>query len=385
MIYGNAELMGIPWESIIKIYRNKLGKQRFDSLEEYAQNLISFLENNTLLFPEDLQKANFLFNTFSYFNIINEEIREEVSNLFEENDDDKGIDDQDIKDMVSSVIEQRYEMWDQLEFLPTIPENYVEDTIEKYQDIIQKVKDEVFEKLPISKTSFEQLKKISVFLSAKDRFPINISGIAIAGFGEKEIFPSLISFIIEDVVNNKLKYQQDRTSKIGVDSTASIVPFAQSQMVATFMEGIDPFYRHSLEVYLSKLFDEYPEIVAQAIPQLNENEKRQLTEKLKNVTNEMLVDFDEEMQEYRQVNHVHPIISAVAVLPKDELAEMAESLVNLTSFKQKISLDMETVGGPIDVAVISKGDGFIWIKRKHYFKKELNPYFFANYYRDYDD
>ena len=42
-------------------------------------------------------------------------------------------------------------------------------------------------------------------------------------------------------------------------------------------------------------------------------------------------------------------------------------------------MESETVGGPIDVAVISKGDGFIWIKRKHYFKAELNPQFFANY------
>jgi hypothetical protein len=29
------------------------------------------------------------------------------------------------------------------------------------------------------------------------------------------------------------------------------------------------------------------------------------------------------------------------------------------------------------VAVISKNDGFIWIKRKHYFDPKLNPRFFA--------
>ena len=44
-------------------------------------------------------------------------------------------------------------------------------------------------------------------------------------------------------------------------------------------------------------------------------------------------------------------------------------------------MDAETVGGPIDVAVISKGDGFIWIKRKHYFSTELNPCFNQNYFR----
>ncbi len=48
-------------------------------------------------------------------------------------------------------------------------------------------------------------------------------------------------------------------------------------------------------------------------------------------------------------------------------------------------MDAETVGGPIDVAVISKGDGFIWIKRKHYFSPELNPQFFANYYRRHEN
>jgi hypothetical protein len=68
------------------------------------------------------------------------------------------------------------------------------------------------------------------------------------------------------------------------------------------------------------------------------------------------------------------------VLPKDLLAEVAESLVNLTSFKRRISMtSAETVGGPIDVAVISRGDGFVWIKRKHYFKPELNPQFMSQY------
>ncbi len=46
-------------------------------------------------------------------------------------------------------------------------------------------------------------------------------------------------------------------------------------------------------------------------------------------------------------------------------------------------MEQETVSDPIDVAVISKGDGFVWIKRKHYFERELNQHFFANYYNNY--
>jgi hypothetical protein len=59
---------------------------------------------------------------------------------------------------------------------------------------------------------------------------------------------------------------------------------------------------------------------------------------------------------------------------------MAETLVNLVSFRKQVTLEAETVGGPIDVAVISKGDGFVWIKRKHYFDPALNHHFFKNYF-----
>lgn len=53
---------------------------------------------------------------------------------------------------------------------------------------------------------------------------------------------------------------------------------------------------------------------------------------------------------------------------------MAESLVNLTSFKRRVSIgEAQTVGRPVDVEVISREDGFVWIKRKHYFDQELNP------------
>jgi hypothetical protein len=49
--------------------------------------------------------------------------------------------------------------------------------------------------------------------------------------------------------------------------------------------------------------------------------------------------------------------------------------------KEKVTQPTQSVGGPIDVAVISKIDGFIWVKRKHYFRPELNPRFFSRKYR----
>jgi len=90
----------------------------------------------------------------------------------------------------------------------------------------------------------------------------------------------------------------------------------------------------------------------------------------------LLDEFEEKIESHIRRTQVEPVIDAMRALPKDELAAMAEALVNLTSFKRRVSMEEETVGGPIDVAVISKGDGFVWIKRKHYFRPELNPRYF---------
>ena len=62
---------------------------------------------------------------------------------------------------------------------------------------------------------------------------------------------------------------------------------------------------------------------------------------------------------------------------------MAEAFVNLTKFRRRITPERETVGGPIDVAVITKGDGFIWVKRKHYFDSELNPRVMARFLKEF--
>jgi hypothetical protein len=67
-------------------------------------------------------------------------------------------------------------------------------------------------------------------------------------------------------------------------------------------------------------------------------------------------------------------------MPKAELAQMTESLVSLTSMKRRVSLESESVGGPVDVAIITKSEGFIWIRRKHYFEEQLNPAFMRRHF-----
>lgn len=86
--------------------------------------------------------------------------------------------------------------------------------------------------------------------------------------------------------------------------------------------------------------------------------------------------FKDDMDDYIWNNYVSKLIDIVKFLSKEDLAEMAESLIKMTGLKRHVTTDEESVGGPVDVAVVTKCDGFIWIKRKHYFSPELNPNYF---------
>ena len=73
--------------------------------------------------------------------------------------------------------------------------------------------------------------------------------------------------------------------------------------------------------------------------------------------------------------HAMPLRRVLAVLPVDEMANFAETLINLQSLKEKVTKNSETVGGPVDVAIITKNEGLLWVKRKHFFDIGLNSRF----------
>jgi hypothetical protein len=44
MIYGNAEYMTIPWETVIKSYREELGDKSFSTVRDYGHDFVRFLD-----------------------------------------------------------------------------------------------------------------------------------------------------------------------------------------------------------------------------------------------------------------------------------------------------------------------------------------------------
>jgi hypothetical protein len=61
-------------------------------------------------------------------------------------------------------------------------------------------------------------------------------------------------------------------------------------------------------------------------------------------------------------------------MPFKDALDLAEFFVDLTCrYTKFLPVGATTVGGPIEVAGITKHEGFKWIKRKHYYSTGLNP------------
>ena len=60
-------------------------------------------------------------------------------------------------------------------------------------------------------------------------------------------------------------------------------------------------------------------------------------------------------------------------MPLQDTIDFAEFLVDMTIKYMRFLPGAQTVGGPIEVAAMTKHEGFKWIKRKLYFPPDLNP------------
>ncbi len=65
MIFDSADIMRVPWETVVKTFRNQIKEKSFNSLQEYALEFFAFLEAEARLFPAEVQKRIFLENARS--------------------------------------------------------------------------------------------------------------------------------------------------------------------------------------------------------------------------------------------------------------------------------------------------------------------------------
>lgn len=372
MIYGNADIMGIPWETIIKMYRKSLGNKSYERLEDYGDALIKFLREDNNVFTDTIKKRWFESNVTAYFIDIANECAEKMAPREEGDAAQENL----IDHVVSRALEDRHQEIVRHEVITCFDLEAVKNIKIQYSSEIERAYADVFGDL-LNDENKSTLVDLVVDLHVRSVFTNGYTGLVVCGYGDLDIFPAVSTFTIDGIVLDCVRYalNEAKSHRMKHENDCAIIPLAQEDMMASFMEGLNPLVKIEFVEQLNELLNILPNIAEECFS--SNTGTHSFSIHLQEKINLIL----EGIQNHLQEKHITPIIDMVRVLPKDELAAMAESLVNLTAFKRRMTDELETVGGPIDVAVISKGDGFVWIKRKHYFDPKLNHHFFANYFQ----
>lgn len=377
MIYGNAAILGVPWETIIKMFRRELGGVRYDHLEGYGKALIAYLDKNEHLFPQELQNRFYLRSLEQLFSKLSDRIEENVFSALAE-----GINPADVLNEIAlDVISKEMERWEGVPEATCLESGVGVRLAGHYSDKISELIAASFSMFRIDQKATEALYGLARLVVSRERIlPETLTGIVVAGFGEKEYFPVMQHVEIGEVYEGRLKYRCKKTEKVDCDNPSHVEPFADADMVNTFLHGMNPRFEVTMMKEFAKLVVNLPDEVVDAIGDLDEKQKAKWRRKFKPESQKAYRNLIDKLEEQRREKHLGPIRQAVINMPKDELGHAAARLVSLNWFQKRMSLTTETVGGPVDVAVISKGDGFVWIERKHYFRPELNRHFFENYH-----
>lgn len=343
MIYGNAEFMSIPWEIIIKEFRKRNKDIVFDRLELCSSAFLEFLKDEKFR-NETISKQAIQSVIDSLLEHLLEMSSERV-NYIQKQNPEKAISLDDITQIISGVITETAKTYSNNEdmLLNGLSKEKFSLLFSEYCK--NKLRENIYieERIHMLDDIFIALAyQMVVFNSLFD----TCSGVVVGGYGSEELFPSLAAFEISYIFENEIKLKKTHTSIVDLlNSDASIVPFAQTDMISTILTGIDPIMS---------------EVIIKSINKLGNSS---------NSDKKLVID---EISSCQQQKFINPILGVVRTLALPELANMAETLVNLTLFKRHITDSLETVGGPVDVLVISKGDGPIWINRKEYFDISKN-------------
>ena len=367
MIYNNAEIMSTPWETVISLYREASRGRPLDTLKAYAEDFMSFLSGNPDLFPPDHQDTEFFKHVAVVFTVIAEDFDYQVRKYAETNGAR-------VKEHLTSIFEfvvnELYEDYGRYpddaprHDLGCFPKGMGEQVRRRYKTEIDQLIESLvatlksdFAGLSVSDATRERLRDIAVLSVVKDAFFEHYTGVVFAGFGARDKFPAMRSYLTSSVVLGILKRKQDRSADMTSDGGPVVQPFAQDRMIRTFLTGMDQYLRHFMFGETLKLSMNLVTDVIQRAPMTDPQRQALFRDYSQNNMGAALREFFKSIDSYQYAVHTRPIYRAIGSLPKRELGETAASLIKLNSFQQKVMHAIETVGGPIDVAVITRNGG----------------------------
>lgn len=376
MVYSNAEMNGVPWETIVKLYSMEQEHFVAPTTAGYVDDFISFLNGSASpIFTEMSEDAAFELIAYELLVDVAQPIIEGITGCMTKTTGHlikarlTRLVDESIGKLETRVNDAPLGPWTGLS---------ISKLRARYALKAQALIEDIFSEFGLVQSRKNRLVNLLLNACTKDLPTGSDAGLVIGGFGTNDPFPTVHAVHIRGRLAGITRVSPLANIRIDQEVPGAFRTFAQDESALQFVTGINTQTRHEIvhfwREWINESSKELRTSITQKHPRLAKGTVSSLTGLHRDLAKKAMDAFVEHMNEHQQELFVAPFVRSIAFLPKDELAHMAESLVNLTSMSQRFSVyQNETVGGQIDVALISRGDGLVWIKRKDYFSLELNP------------
>ncbi len=386
MFYGAGSLGPIPWETIVQQYKQEHTDVSFSTVEEYGSCFVEFLPQMVSHISSQMQlefvRTEILWELEQLCGMAQESARRFAQTA----PSDGGALKDYFQDQVCRAARMRSEYLTDIGPVSGISETRAVqqletavrgwqlhgETVNSWNEFLSLWFSQLpellaFDARMLTRTLRDDLERSTLqSLRTADWSP-GSTGMVVTGFGNEQLFPSLTHWIVDQVMDNVIKARHLDHISIDDNCASMIYPLAQQHDVArTLIDGIHPQF---LEAHHSIVFDLLNALIDRVAYGLQDlvNPRRYdgVVDWLQTLPSEVISSMPDEL-EMRVAYYAAPLLDLVQGLPKEHLAEMAETLVHLASFQEKFTPGADVVGGPIDVAVISRGEGLVWLKRKQF-------------------
>lgn len=367
MIYDSAEYMNTPWDVLFKLYRDKRSDRSFDTLKEYADDFLTFLKNEKHCNNNESQRSFLNSELSTYYYKIKDIMSSECESIMQ-NEEVTDVEEL-YKERLAENFRTSNEVFADSGACPEL-ETY---SVRNLRSFAEKSFDSLMElckedNMPGTREEWEE----NFFNYIKSRILYNATGLVFIGYGDDDIYPSMIHIQVAGMIDGRIRYYVEEEEAISNDNDASIRPFAQTDTMISLMKGIHPSMFDNILEKLDKSLQSTKQKMIDIASDDGVAEKH--LEQLKKATfDEISEQFRNDTIEYIDNSFVDGIIGAVGSFNIEDMITMAESLISITNLQRHFSSSEESVGGPVDVAVITKSEGFVWVNHKQWFQRQMNP------------
>ena len=368
MICGSASFLGTPWDIIIRRYRQKREQVSLPTVQACVDDFFSYMVTEKLFFPDIYEKSFLRYSLNNYFQAIKEDVP-----FIDINDDGVVKNIKSIIRAFKSEIKKSIASITQLGKCPMFEDYTLEQFTKKMSPLVdefinEQTSDERFSLYPLE--VFQAIRDDLVeglLCYVTTRSEREGATLVFTGFGAKEDYPTLISANVNEGFDGRVCYhiKNEDIVHVSADKPVAICPFAQKDIMKSLLTGVNPNFNEVACKRSSQMYMEFDRMLQESV--CGEEFDEEFSGILQEVKCLDLYHSFERFDKKLMGQSSKQWLKTLRDYDLQDMAQLAENLIAMTSLERHMTFSEEGVGGPIDLAIITKNNGFTWLSRKSWY------------------